>query len=126
MSLLIATATARASGLGAAGSRGMAARAANDALLLFLLLDDGFGDLGLRRCDNLSGKARLFFSFLARFFSRGLFCPAILFGAAALFFALLCAGALFATARFLERSKASFFRLTQKLGLHFLASGDFL
>src|SRR4051794_30957056 len=120
---MIIAAAARASRLRATRRRGVTARRApNDRAIFLLLLR--CGSLGLRRCGGFRCLTSLFLGLLASFLSRCLFGLAIVFGAAALFLALLGAGPILAAARFLEAGEPRFLGLAEELGLHLLAGGN--
>ena len=98
-------------GSGRRGRRRVAARTAGAALLLFLVArrsgDFGLGGASAARCASSSALS-------ASLLGGSFLGLAILFGAAALFLALLDLGALLAAARFLERREARFLGLAQQ------------
>src|SRR5262249_37593428 len=102
---VVVAAAARARRLGAARGRRVAARAARSAVLFFL--DDRFSD-GLGSGRSLGSATRFVFCSQASLLGSGFLGLAILFGAAALFLALLDLAVVFAAARFLERGEAGF------------------
>src|SRR5436309_1655142 len=91
---------------------------------LFFVLDDRLSDFGLRW--RLGGAGGLLLGAETRFFRSSVFRLAVLFSAAALFFALLNLGAVLAATRFLQGSQARFLGLAQKLLLKLLAVGHFV
>ena len=117
MTLSVAAAAARASGLGTAWSRGMTASRTASAAIFFCRRFDS--RLVRRRSCGLRGAAGLLLGRKARLLGSGLFGLAIVFGAAALLLALGDLGAFLALARLLREAQAVFLGLA----LHALEVG---
>src|SRR5690348_17014176 len=123
MALSIAAAAARARGLGAARCGRVTRWAPGDTLfLIFLQFDDRLNNFRLSR--RLGRALHLRLGLALGLFGSGFLGLAVLFGAAALFLALLGARALLTPARFLERCEARALRFAQKLLLKLPSAGD--
>src|SRR5690349_2410753 len=106
MALLVATAPAGTRGLGTARRRRMAARTANWRASLFPLCG---GSSSFRLSGGFGGPLRFLFGGDLGFFGCSFLGFAILFGTAALFFALLDLRTVLALTRFLRQAEAIFF-----------------